>query len=77
MSGGTRRNWVDRGDAPDAVLARVLGHYLALPFDPPDPRVAEAATIVVGMVARADPTKDHESYAECMQAAGIQIGKLR
>ena len=51
MSGGQRRNWVDRGEPADAALIRVLGHYLERPIAPPDPVLAEAATIVIGMVA--------------------------
>lgn len=51
MSGGQRRNWVDRGEAPDATLVRVLGHYLELPLEPLDSRLPHVATVVLGMVA--------------------------
>lgn len=49
-------NWVDRGDALEQTLGRVLGH--ALGFEADDPRLQEHVLAIRGLV-EADATEVH------------------
>ena len=51
-------NWVDRGEPPDATIARVLGRFFDRNPNEHASWIAEHSTILVGMVA-ADATEVH------------------
>ncbi len=50
-SSSKRGNWVDRGDSPVPVLARVLAHHFGLLAPSDQPALKEHATTILGMVA--------------------------
>lgn len=56
MSPRKASNWVDRGDAIEPTLGRVLGHALGLQAD--DPRLTEHLLAIRGLV-EADATEVH------------------
>lgn len=49
MARKQRLNWVDRGDAPEPTLRRVLAHFLHLPPDA-DTGLDHAVATIMGMV---------------------------
>ena len=51
-------NWVDRGDAPNATLRRVLAHFFERLEPSDEPWLDEHVLIVLGMV-EADATEIH------------------
>ena len=50
MGGKRRHNWVDRGEAPEPTLLRVLAHFLHLPPEADRGRLDHAVATIVGMV---------------------------
>ena len=51
-------NWVDRGDAPDPTIQRLLAHLYGLELDECRPQLELPASTIIGMVA-ADATEVH------------------